>query len=112
MQKALTAKSVENGQNWVENASKYRRIKRQTQPEAALSAGIARSMSRQIAMKAFAAGDKLCPFTSEPWRRTYTSLPYLNGRTLVPGPVRRRTCWIERANQVNEQARRGCCGGL
>jgi hypothetical protein len=32
-------------------------------------------MSRTLAMKAFAAGDKLCPFTSEPWRRAYTSLP-------------------------------------
>jgi hypothetical protein len=36
MQKALTAKSVENGQNSMENASKYRRNKRQTQPEVAL----------------------------------------------------------------------------
>jgi hypothetical protein len=69
MQKALTAKSVENGQNSVENASKYRRIKRQAQPEVALRpqaraqvAGIARSMSRKIAVKAFAEGDRFAPF--------------------------------------------------
>ena len=69
MQKALTAKSVENGQNSTESASKYRRIERQTQPEAALRrqakgqvAGIARSMSRKIAIKAFAEGDRFAPF--------------------------------------------------
>jgi hypothetical protein len=82
MQKALTAKSVENGQNSVENASKYRRIKRQTQPEVALRrqargqvAGIARSMSRKIAIKAFAAGDKVCPFYLRTLASNYTSLP-------------------------------------
>jgi hypothetical protein len=69
MQKALTAKSVENGQNSMESASKYTRIKRQTQPEAALRrqskgqvAGIACSMCGMIAIKASPRATRLAPF--------------------------------------------------
>jgi hypothetical protein len=70
-------------------------------------------MSRTIAMKAFAAGDKVFPFISEPWRRTYTSLAVSQRSNAGPSPVAAAvTCWIERANEANEKARRGCSGGL
>jgi hypothetical protein len=116
----LTAKSAENGQNSMENASKYRRIKRQTQPEVALRrqargqvAGILRSMSRAIAMKAFTVGDKVCPFYLKTLASNVHKSGGINGRTPVPGPVAAAvTCWIERVNEANEKARRICSGGL
>jgi hypothetical protein len=120
MQKALTAKSVENGQNWVENASKYRRIKRQTQLEVTLRrqargqvAGIARSMSRKIAIKAFAAGRQGLPLLSQ---NPGVELHKSAGISTVERRFQARfaaavMCWIERANEANEKARRGCCGG-
>lgn len=76
-------------------------------------AGIARSMSRTIAMKAFAAGDKAYPF----YLRTLASNVHKSGGISTverhPGPVAAAvTCWIERANEANEKARRGSSGGL
>jgi hypothetical protein len=70
-------------------------------------------MSRKIAMKAFAAGDKVCPF----YLRTLASNVHKSGGISTverhPGPVAAAvTCWIERANEANEKARRGCSGGL
>jgi hypothetical protein len=69
-------------------------------------------MSRTIAMKAFAAGGKVCPF-SKPWRRTYTSLAVSQRSNAGPGPVAAAvTWWIESANEANEKARRIYSGGL
>jgi hypothetical protein len=72
-------------------------------------AGIARSMSRTIAMKAFAAGDKAWPLSLnlgvERWL-------YLNGGTPVQAG-RRRSHVLDRAcERANEKARRGRSGGL
>jgi hypothetical protein len=105
----------------VENASKYRRIKRQNSTrcgaqatgEGVKSPGIARSTSRKNRYQGVAAGDKVGPF----YLRTLASNVHKSGGIST---VERRfqarfaavTCWIERANQVNEKARRGCCGGL
>jgi hypothetical protein len=65
-------------------------------------------MSRTIAMKAFAAGDKVCPY----YLRTLASNVHKSGGISTverhPGPVAAAvTCWIERANEANEKARRG-----
>jgi hypothetical protein len=70
-------------------------------------------MSRTIAMKAFAAGDKVCPF----YLRTLASNVHKSGGVSRverhPGPVAEAVaCWIERANEANEKARRICSGGL
>jgi len=60
-----------------------------------------------------AAGDKVGPF----YLRTLAANVHKSGGIST---VERRfqarfaavTCWIERANEANEKARRGCCGGL
>jgi hypothetical protein len=59
-------------------------------------------MSRTIAMKAFAAGDKVCPY----YLRTLASNVHKSGGISTverhPGPVAAAvTCWIERANEAN-----------
>jgi hypothetical protein len=76
-------------------------------------AGILRSMSRAIAMKAFTVGDKVCPFYLKTLASNVHKSGGINGRTPVPGPVAAAvTCWIERVNEANEKARRICSGGL
>jgi hypothetical protein len=70
-------------------------------------------MPRTIAMKAVAAGDKVCPY----YLRTLASNVHKSGGISTverhPGPVAAAvTCWIERTNEANEKARRGCSGGL
>jgi hypothetical protein len=67
-------------------------------------AGIARSMSRTIAMKAFAAGDKVCPF----YLRTLASNVHKSGGISTaagPGPVAAAvTCDRARTKQTKKPA--------
>jgi len=65
-------------------------------------------------MKAFAAGDKVCPFYLRYLGvERDTSLAASQRSNAGPGPVAAAvTCWIERANAANDKARRFCSGGL
>jgi hypothetical protein len=59
-------------------------------------------MSRTIAMKAFAEGDKVCPY----YLRTLASNVHKSGGISTverhPGPVAAAvTCWTERTNEAN-----------
>jgi hypothetical protein len=70
-------------------------------------------MSRTIAMKAFAAGDKACPFYLRTLASNVHKLAVSQRSNAGPGPdaVAVRG-WIERANEANGRARRICSGGL